>query len=94
MRVTVVSASSKLVKCQTNIMQAVQSTESVLVTEHTLKPGFLVNSKVAKIYENGVEITFLGGMTGTVFVDHIGRESVAKFKVGEKIQARCISHNV
>lgn len=59
-----------------------------------MKPGFLVNSKVAKIYENGVEITFLGGMTGTVFVDHIGRESVAKFKVGEKIQARCISHNV
>lgn len=66
-------------------MAAVQSTESVLVTEHTLKAGFLVNAKIAKIYENGVEISFLGGMTGTIFVDHIGRESVTKFKVGEKV---------
>lgn len=66
----------------------------MLVTEHTLKAGFLVNAKIARMYENGVEISFLGGMTGTVFIDHIGREAVTKFKVGEKIQARCISHDV
>lgn len=66
----------------------------MLVNEHTLKAGFLVNAKVAKIYENGVEISFLGGMTGTVFIDHLGRENPTKFKIGEKIQARCISHDV
>lgn len=57
----------------------------MLVNEHTLKAGFLVNAKVAKIYENGVEISFLGGMTGTVFIDHLGRENPTKFKIGEKI---------
>jgi ribosomal protein S1 len=92
--VVVISSTSKLVKCSTDIMSCVQSTESVLVTEHTMKAGFLVNSKVAKIYENGIEISFLGGMTGTVFVDHTGRENVSKFKVGERLQARCISHDV
>lgn len=92
--VTVISASSKLVKCQAVLSACVQSTESVLVNEHTLKAGFLVNAKIAKIYENGVEISFLGGMTGTVFIDHLGRDSPTKFKIGEKIQARCISHDV
>lgn len=92
--VVVVSATSKLVKVSLNLMSCVQSTESTLVTEHTLKAGFLVNAKIAKLYENGVEISFLGGMTGTVFVDHTARDSLAKFKVGEKVQARCISHDV
>jgi len=46
------------------------------VNEHTLRPGFLVNAKVAKLFENGLELSFLGGMTGTVFVDHIGRDSI------------------
>ncbi len=82
-------------KCSLDIATTcVQSTESILVTEHTLKPGFLVNAKVAKSYENGIEITFLGGMRGTVFVDHTNRESINKFKVGEKLRARCISHDV
>lgn len=53
-----------------------------------------MNAKIAKIYENGVEISFLGGMTGTVFIDHMAREAVTKFKVGEKVQARCVSHDV
>jgi len=32
-------------------------------------------------------------MTGTVFIDHLSRD-VAKFKVGEKVQARCIMQDV
>ncbi len=84
-QVVVVSTTSKLVKVSTDLTQCVQSTESVLVNEHTLKPGFLVNAKVAKIFENGLEISFLGGMTGTVFVDHTGKDNVSKFKIGEKL---------
>ena len=53
----------------------------------------MVNAKIARIYQNGVEISFLGGMKGTVFVDHIGKD-LAKLKVGEKVKARCISHDV
>lgn len=93
-QVVVISSTSKLVKVSTDLTQCVQSTESVLVNEHTLKPGFLVNAKVAKIYENGVEVSFLGGMTGTVFIDHTGKDNISKFKIGEKLQARCISHDV
>lgn len=32
-------------------------------------------------------------MQGTIFADHCGRE-LAKFKVGEKLQARVISHDI
>jgi ribosomal protein S1 len=59
----------------------------VLVNEHTLRPGFLVNAKVSKLFENGLEISFLGGMTGTVFADHTDRDSISSFKVGEKVKA-------
>lgn len=91
---TIASVSNKLLKCDSDIMQCVQSTESVLVNEHTLRPGFLVNAKVAKLFENGLELSFLGGMAGTVFVDHIGRESISSFKVGEKVKARVTAHDV
>ena len=84
-QVTAKSASSKLVKCECVMTTCVTSTDSVVVNEHTLRPGFLVNAKVAKIYENGLDVTYLGGMLGSVFVDHIGRELATRFKVGEKI---------
>ena len=57
-----------------------------------LKPGFLVSSKVNKILENGFELTFLGGITGTVFQDHID-PSLKDLKVGSKLNARIISIN-
>lgn len=55
-----------------------------------MKPGFLVSSKVSNIYLNGIELTFLGGLTGTVFQDHIDPE-MKEIKVGTKINARIIS---
>jgi ribosomal protein S1 len=55
-----------------------------------VKPGFLVNAKVSKQFENGVELTFLGGLTGTCFVDHLAAE-LASYKVGSKVVARVIS---
>ena len=53
-----------------------------------VKPGFLVSAKVSKTYDNGVELTFLGGMTGTCFADHLGPE---KLSIGSKVVARVIS---
>lgn len=93
-QVTAQSVTNKLIKCDSDLMACVQTTESVLVNEHTLRPGFLVNAKIAKLYENGVEISFLGGMTGTVFADHAGRDSIQKFKVGEKLKARVTAHDI
>jgi ribosomal protein S1 len=92
-KVVVLSATGNLVKCSTDLDQVVQSTAETVVNEHTMRPGYLVNAKIAKIFENGLKLTFLSGNQGTVFVDHIGKESLAKYKVGEKVQARCISHD-
>ena len=64
------------------------------VTQHTLKPGYLVSAKVVKLYENGLELSFLGGMRGTVFIDHLNKERINKYKTGEKLQARVISHDI
>jgi ribosomal protein S1 len=55
-----------------------------------MKPGFNVSGKVSKIYENGVEITFLGGITATCFVDHL-QEDISEYKLGKKVIARIIS---
>lgn len=60
------------------------------LTIHNIKPGFLVNAKVTKILENGIELNFLGGFTGTVFIDHLDKENPNKYKNGEKLQARII----
>ena len=40
------------------------------VTASHLKPGFLVNAKVQRVFDNGVELTFMRGITGTCFADH------------------------
>ena len=58
-----------------------------------IKPGFLVTARVQKVYENGLEMSFAGGLTGTVFADHIESEahSPSHYKVGHKALARIIS---
>ena len=70
-----------------------QSTSDVIVNEHTMRPGYLVNAKIAKIFENGVKVTYLSGNQGTIFVDHTAKAALSQFKVGQKVQARCISHD-
>ena len=96
-QVVVKTVTSKMVKCELltkeNAMQSVK-TDISAVTLHTLKPGFFVSAKVSKIYENGVEVSFLGGLSGTVFADHLGKSSISKFKIGEKVQARVISVDI
>ena len=54
-----------------------------------VKPGFLVSGKISKVYENGVELTFLGGLSGTCFTDHQAEGET--YKVGQKVAARIIS---
>ena len=97
--VLVHSLTSKLVKCtlveqkgESTARQTVQTSLSQ-ITEHTLKPGYYVSGKVTKTFENGIEMSFLGGITGTIFIDHLVK-SPKKFKTGEKVQARVISQDV
>ena len=46
------------------------------------------------MFENGIEVTFLGGMTGTIFADHLAKSQVNKYKIGEKVHAIVISQDV
>ena len=95
--VLVKSQTSKVIRCELansdNCNQVVQ-TSLADVTLHTLKPGYLVSAKIVKLFENGLELSFLGGMRGTVFADHLNKDSIAKYKTGEKLQARVISQDV
>ena len=54
-----------------------------------------MSGKVQRVMENGLEISFLGGITGTCFIDHALEEpasgSIMDFKVGQKVVARVIS---
>lgn len=60
-----------------------------------MKPGFLLSSKVTKLYENGLELSILGGLVATCFVDHLpkGTNLLKDFKIGQKLSARVISVN-
>jgi len=87
-----VIGSSKVIKCEIlneeNSKQNANSNGEL--TLHNLKPGFNVSSKITKLLENGVEVSFLGGFTGTIFVDHLDRSDVSMYKMGEKLIARII----
>ena len=65
------------------------------VTVSHLKPGFLVSAKVQRVFDNGIELTFMRGITGTCFADHasaqIAQATISNYKVGEKVLARIIS---
>ena len=39
-------------------------------------------------------MSFLGGMTGTIFADHIVKANTGKYKIGEKVQAMVISQDI
>jgi len=95
MQVFVESKTSKVLKCvpvdATSAQSSVQTSLSA-VSLHTLKPGFLVKGKVSKLFDNGFMMTFLGGLQGTVFIDHVNRQSSLKgLKVASKVTARVIT---
>jgi ribosomal protein S1 len=86
-------ASSKIIKCELATKEAAYKypLNSKELTIHNVKPGFLVNSKVSRTLENGIELSFLGGFNGTVFVDHLDKGDPNKYKIGEKHSARIVS---
>ena len=91
-QVKTVISSSKVIKCELltkdNASKAYVSAKELTI--HNLKPGFLVNAKVARVVENGLEVSFMGGFSGTIFVDHLDKDDLTKYKVGEKVTARII----
>ena len=44
-----------------------------------------------RILENGIEIGFLGGFSGSVFVDHLDKAEPNKYKLGDKLSARIVT---
>lgn len=103
-QVIVQGKTSKVIRCQflTQLQTADENaaklqqvkTDLATVTPHTLKPGFSVSAKVQKLFTNGIEVSFLGGMTGTIFADHIVKSNPSKYKVGEKVTAVVISQDI
>jgi ribosomal protein S1 len=83
-------AGSKIVKCEL-VSKDSHPVNNRELTIHNIKPGFLVSSKVSKVFENGIEVSFLGGFTGTVFVDHLDRPNPSSYKLAEKLTARIVS---
>ncbi|KAI9106108.1 hypothetical protein DFS34DRAFT_47062 [Phlyctochytrium arcticum] len=66
----------------------------------TLKAGAMVNTKVKSVLENGLLLTFLGVLEGTVNLAHIGfvvhdasKDLHEHFKSGQKIRARILHVN-
>lgn len=95
---------SKVVKCEQlkpgshcsaehSVRQAAD--DEATVTASHVKPGFLVNARVQRVMDNGLELSFLQGITGTCFTDHasaqVAQGSLSAYKVGQKVLARVIS---
>ena len=89
-----VMASSKVVKCEminNKLEDHTQYMNNKEITIHNLKPGYMMNAKVSKLLDNGVELSFLSGFKGTVFTDHLDKSDPTKYKIGEKLSARVIA---
>ena len=88
-----VIATSKVIKCELfnkfNLHRTAVTSKDVTI--HNLKPGYLVSAKISKILDNGIEVNFLGGFNGTVFIDHADRDEPSKYKLNEKLNARIIA---
>lgn len=82
--------SSKIIKCEL-VTKSANPLNNKELTIHNIKAGFLVQSKVQRILENGIELGFLGGFSGSVFVDHLDRGEPNKYKLGDKLSARIIT---
>lgn len=86
--------SSKVIKCELpgsskeGYQKAINSKD---LTIHNVKPGYLVAAKVQRILDNGVELNFLGGFSGTVFSDHLDKQDPNNYKLGDKLNARVVS---
>jgi ribosomal protein S1 len=86
-----VMSQSKIIKCEIiNREEVAKAMNSKELTIHNIKPGFLVHAKVQRTLDNGIEVGFLGGFSGTIFVDHLDKEP-NKYKSGDKLIARIVT---
>jgi transcriptional accessory protein Tex/SPT6 len=100
-KVTSVNAASKIVKCsilsQQGMALQVEEQDAIAYSKelafNSIKPGFLVNCKVLRILDNGIKVSFLSGIEGTIFIDHLTQAAKA-YKIGDKVQARVIEVDV
>lgn len=94
-KVDKVAAGTKMLKCQRvqegTDHEAIKKSKELELTLAHIKPGMLVHSKVHKVYDNGVEVSFAGGLLGTIFADHCEGNQASSYKVGAKVDARVIS---
>jgi ribosomal protein S1 len=49
-----------------------------------------MQTKVTKIMDNGLQVSFGGGLQATIFVDHV-KGKLGDYKIGDKQKARVIS---
>ena len=49
------------------------------VPADSVKPGFIVRSRVSKIIDNGIHVTCMGGLDAYIFEDHLTKE-LKKYK--------------
>lgn len=54
-----------------------------------VSPGTIAQTKVIKIFENGLMIKFLKIFVGYIHIDHLNRD-LSSYVVGEKLKARII----
>ena len=96
-----VNASAKIVKCcfvsQDSSEEFESSAQALSYTKEvgisSVKPGFLVTCKVQKALDNGIKVTFLSGIEGTIFIDHL-TSSPKTYKMGDKVIARVIEVDI
>jgi rRNA biogenesis protein RRP5 len=70
-------------------------TRGSALTLQGLKPGMLVNAAVDMLLKNGLALTFLGGFSGVVTLEHLDRPYVdndwrKRFRLGDMLQARVL----
>ncbi|GAB5033644.1 rrp5 homolog [Nannochloropsis oceanica] len=73
-------------------------TRGSALTLQGLKPGMLVNAAVDMLLKNGLVLTFLGGFSGVVILEHLDRPYVdndwrKRFRLGDVLQARVMLVN-
>lgn len=71
-------ASSKIIKCELidEANSKLTVPNKIELTINYIKPGYMVQTKVTSLVDNGINVSFLSGFSGTIFADHLDRDSV------------------
>jgi rRNA biogenesis protein RRP5 len=66
--------------------------EDMMLSMSMLIPGMLVNAIVTEVLNDGLTVSFLGGFTGTVSINHLSGDHIATehYKRSQKVKGRII----